>query len=310
MKTKINKFVLLFTALLLLGAFFVSRVKVRTMYDGFSKPELPEAREFQFSTDKLQVELEEEFDGLQENAEDDIDTGVDNPSDSDTDGDDKIVAVESTLPYNEINDAPLSSLPVEYNLAVPFQSQAPFKNWDMPYQEACEEASLIMADAFFYKREITPDIMDRKIQDLVDWQLKRFGYYKDTTSKEVVEIAQEYFGLNAFIDEDVSIENIKQILSQNKLILVPAAGRILPNPNFTGEGPLYHMLVIRGYTDKYFITNDPGTRNGEEFLYKYNDLINAIHDWPSEKGGNKDDVSDGDILTGKRVMIVVNRNNE
>ena len=307
MKTKINKFVLLFTALLLLGAFFVSRVKVRTMYDGFSKPELPEAREFQVSTDKLQVELEEEFDGLQENAEDDIDTGVDNPSDSDTDGDDKIVAVESTLPHNEINEAPLSSLPVEYNLAVPFQSQAPFKNWDMPYQEACEEASLIMADAFFYKREVTPDIMDRKIQDLVDWQLKRFGYYKDTTSKEVVEIAQEYFGLNAFIDEDVSIENIKQILSQNKLILVPAAGRILPNPNFTGEGPLYHMLIIRGYTDKYFITNDPGTRNGEEFLYKYNDLINAIHNWDHNFGTYKDDVIAEKILTGDKVMIIVDR---
>jgi len=200
-----------------------------------------------------------------------------------------------------------SSLPAEYNLAVPFQSQAPHANWDMPYQEACEEACLIMADAYFAGRALSVDDMDDAIKKLIDWEIKEFGYYEDTTAQEVALIVQGYFGLSAKIDYNVTVDNIKKIISQNKLIIIPAAGRILPNPYFTGEGPLYHMLVIRGYTDEYFITNDPGTKRGEEFLYKYDDLINAIHDWPNDHGGYKDNVSEDDMLSGDKLMIVVDK---
>ena len=60
---------------------------------------------------------------------------------------------------------------------------------------------------------------------------------------------------------------------------MPAAGRELGNPNFTGEGPLYHMYVIRGYTADTFITNDPGTRNGENYIYAIDVVMNSIGDW-------------------------------
>ena len=44
-------------------------------------------------------------------------------------------------------------------------------------------------------------------------------------------------------------------------VLLPAAGRLLRNPYFSGQGPLYHMLVVKGYTrDGKIITDDPGTR--------------------------------------------------
>jgi len=74
---------------------------------------------------------------------------------------------------------------------------------------------------------------------------------------------------------------------------VPAAGRELGNPNFTDPGPLYHMLVVRGYTENNFITNDVGTRKGENYQYKYDVLMNAIHDW-----------NGGDVNNGQRVVIV------
>ena len=62
-----------------------------------------------------------------------------------------------------------------------------------------------------------------------------------------------------------------------------------------GDGPLYHMLVVKGYTkDGTIITNDPGTRRGADFLYDPDALFNAVHDW---NGGN--------VNEGAKVMVVV-----
>jgi len=270
-RTKIIVFILI---ILLFGAtLFLNRVRLRSLYDGWTRPTLPEAQKFQDASFKLQDE-ERESTSVQDDS------------------------VSRQLPITNYQ------LPTEYNLDVPFQSQAPTLNWDMPYQEACEEASLIMADAFFNGRGLTVEGMDTSIKKLVDWQMKRFGYYEDTTPAEVVIIAQEYFNLKATLDYDVSVDNIKKYISQNKLILAPAAGKILPNPNFKNGGPLYHMLIIRGYTQDKFITNDPGTKRGEEFVYKYNDLLNAIHAWPRASGGSKRDVTEAEMLTGEKVMVV------
>ncbi len=198
-------------------------------------------------------------------------------------------------------------VPSAYNLAVLFQSQAPHADWSLPYQEACEEASLIMADRFFSRESLSADQMDDAIKELVAWEQNTFGYYEDTTAQEVAFIWQEYFKGSAVLDDDVSVENIKRHISQNKLVVVPAAGRMLGNPYFSGEGPLYHMLVIRGYTDTRFITNDPGTKRGEEFVYTHGALINAIHDWPRERGGFKDGVTDEEMQSGRKVLIVLDR---
>lgn len=217
--------------------------------------------------------------------------------------DDRIAAsLPEAAPRNDS-----ASVPSSYNLAVPFQPQAPHADWSLPYQEACEEASLIMADRFFSGESLSLEQMDEEIKKLVAWEQDVFGYYEDTTAGEVARIASDYFNLNAALDFDVSTENIKRHIASNKLVVVPAAGRELPNPYFTGDGPLYHMLVIRGYTQTQFITNDPGTRRGEEFLYGYDDLINAIADWPREHGGFKDNVSEEEMRNGTPVLIVLDR---
>lgn len=213
------------------------------------------------------------------------------------------------------NKSPI--IPAEYNLAVPFAPQAPFGNWGLPYQEACEEAALIMAARFFAGQKLSAKEMDDEIKKLVAWQKKRFGYYEDTTAVEVAAVARDYFKLKAQVDYTVTAANIKKHIAQNHLVLVPAAGRILPNPYFRRPGPLYHMLVIRGYTKDRFITNDPGTKRGRGFLYKYQDLLRAVHDWPAsakamagrpyKTGGSKSDVTEQDMLKGKAVMIVVSK---
>jgi hypothetical protein len=189
--------------------------------------------------------------------------------------------------------------PSGVNLAVPFTSQAPYANWELPYQEACEEASLIMADAYIRGvSTLPPEEADRLIKAVVEWQTKRFGYYEDTTAGEVAVIAREFYGLaGTQVMPLESIEDVKKEVAKGNAVLIPAAGRLLKNPYFRGQGPLYHMIVVKGYTtDGQIITNDPGTRRGADFLYDPATLWNAIHDW-----------NGGKVEEGAKVMVVVKK---
>ena len=60
-------------------------------------------------------------------------------------------------------------------------------------------------------------------------------------------------------------------------------GQKLGNPFFTAPGPERHMLVVIGYDPEKleFITNDPGTRQGEAYRYPVNVLWLAIRDYPT-----------------------------
>ena len=71
---------------------------------------------------------------------------------------------------------------------------------------------------------------------------------------------------------------------------------MLKNPYYTQPGPERHKVVIIGYDpdNKEFITNDPGTRRGADYVYDGALLWDAIHDW-----------NGGDVPQGAKVMIVV-----
>lgn len=192
----------------------------------------------------------------------------------------------------------LKELPAEINLAVPFVVQAPYAVWDKLHEESCEEAAMIMLDAFYQgKRKISQDEAELAIQKLVQWEKNTFGYFEDTTAEENARILKEYFGLaKARAIYDITVADIKKELALGWPVVVPAAGRLLKNPYFRGAGPVYHMMVIKGYTkDGRFITNEPGTKRGADFTYQFEDLYQAIHDW----------VPGGKIEEGRKVMIVL-----
>ena len=188
--------------------------------------------------------------------------------------------------------------PEEINLSVPWMSQAPYADWSMPYQEACEEACMIMVDRFYKKQtgRITLDDADKSIRDLVDYENKVLGFYKDTTAEETAKVIRDYFG---YIDVRVipfqSSEDIKNIVGRGYPVIIPFSGKNLNNTNFRNGGPLYHMLVIKGYTKQgMFITCDPGTRKGEDYLYTFQNIVDSAHDW-----------NGGDVEKGGKFMIVV-----
>lgn len=195
------------------------------------------------------------------------------------------------------NGTTTKPLPAGMNLSIPFVSQAPFSDWNLPYQEACEEASVIMVHYYLQNKELTPEIMDREILKLVDWENKMFGDYKHTSVAQTVKILKEYLGHdNIEVLTDFSREDLKAEIAKGHPIVVPAAGRQLGNPNFQSPGPMYHMLVMKGYTKDNVITNDPGTRRGHNFLYNWDVFMSAVHDWNGE-----------DISKGAKSVIVVKK---
>jgi len=207
-------------------------------------------------------------------------------------------------PTNTTPTAP--TLKQSVNLPVAFASQAPFGVWDELHGEACEEASMIMAVKYFNDDALTAHIMEQELLSLVKWETAQ-GYKVDVTVSEAVEILRDHLGLSATVVTDVSTDRIKKELSAGKLVIVPAAGRELGNPYFTSPGPIYHMLVIRGYDGGTgeFITNDPGTKRGEGYRYRYQVLLSAVHDWDHTRaeGG----MTDEEMAQGRKAMIVVSK---
>lgn len=181
------------------------------------------------------------------------------------------------------------------NLSVPFTSQAPERNWDEPWQDACEEAALLMLDAYEKKYGLSHLFAKDEILKMIAWEDgKKFG--QSISIEQIKQIAKEYLLLkgDAKIIENPSVEKLKSLIDSGRPIIAVADGKMLPNPHFRSGGPAYHALIIRGYTNDSFITNDPGTQFGENFLYKYNDLMNAIHDW-----------NNGDVKNGKKAVLVI-----
>ncbi len=210
-------------------------------------------------------------------------------------------------PKEEVKIEPRENeVPDFLNSPVLFVSQAPYSNWDELHEEACEEAAMIMAVKYFKKENLSAHIMEQGILNLIKWE-EANGYKVDLNANEAVEILKSYFTVSAEATDEVTVEEIKKKLLASNLIVVPSAGRQLGNPNFTGDGPIYHMLVIRGYDDKTgeFITNDPGTRKGEGYRYKYQKLIDAVHDWNHAlaEGG----MTDEEMEQGRKVVIVVSK---
>jgi hypothetical protein len=185
------------------------------------------------------------------------------------------------------------TLPQKVLIKVPFLVQAPLANWDALHEDACEEASLIMYYHFIQKTEIgSAEEGDKEIKDLIDYEEKN-GYGPSITVLELSKIGADHYGLNGRVVSNVTTNKIKEEIAAGRPVILPAAGKILPNPNFRNGGPNYHMLLVIGYDDTEFITNDPGTRKGQYFRYKYDDLINANHNWDSV-----------DILKGEKSILV------
>lgn len=182
------------------------------------------------------------------------------------------------------------TLPPELNFKMDFYSQAPFGNWDFPWQEACEEASSLLIANVYYNHHWTITQFNDQILKMVQWEMKNFGDYKDTPVAQIRQMLKEYLGLDSVVHENPTFEDVQRILAKGHLIIMTFAGKKLGNPNYHNGGPIYHAMVIKGYKEgQKVITEDVGTRNGEDYVYDWSVLQNALHDYtnPIESGAKR-----------------------
>ncbi|MFA6466703.1 MAG: C39 family peptidase [Patescibacteria group bacterium] len=174
--------------------------------------------------------------------------------------------------------------PQAINLALPFTSQAPTGNWDQPYQDACEEASLLMVDYYYQAKKMpSQEAVETILSSMVSWQEENWGGHHNLPIAKLAEYIRLFYDYRVEVVENVTVSQLKDFLNEGRPIIVPADGHKLANPFFSGDGPDYHMLVIKGYVDNNFITNDPGTRRGEDFVYSSQNMMDSIFDWDTKK---------------------------
>ncbi len=205
----------------------------------------------------------------------------------------KIIKKEPLVEKTSTSSLGIEKTPVLVSLDVPFVSQAPEKKWVQPWEDACEEATILMLDAYYKKYDVGVPLAKEEILKLVNWEEEQ-GWGGSIELEKIQILFTEFFGLKTIIIENPTVAQIKSYLDQGTPVLLPADGRELENPHFVNGGPPSHTIIIRGYTSGEFITNDPGTQYGKNFRYSIDNLMQSMHDW-----------NGGDVKNGKTVILVV-----
>jgi hypothetical protein len=195
-----------------------------------------------------------------------------------------------------------TGLPDSHLIKTAFVPQAPFKDWSEPWQDACEEASLLTVRYYYINNNPTPETIKTDILSMIAFEQKQ-GWSDSVNVSQMAVIAKDYLNLTPKTITNPSVLDIKTYIAANTPIIVPAAGKVLyqENKNFKSGGPYYHNLVILGYNDQkqQFTVHDVGTQYGAYFHYSYSLLMSAIHDFPVS--GNKEDINSG----SKTVLVLV-----
>ena len=188
---------------------------------------------------------------------------------------------------------------------VPFTSQAPLGEWDDSLQQdGCEEASSLMAVSWAQGKIFqSPQQTLNQLKEISSWQQQNYNSAIDTSAQDTLDrIIKGYFNYNsAQLLYPIKPTDIVKALTENQLVIAPMNGQLLNNPYFTSPGPERHMLVIIGYDPdtNEFITNDPGTRRGQNYRYNEQVLWQAIRDYIT--GDHQP------ITTNQKVVIIIKK---
>ncbi|KKU51561.1 MAG: hypothetical protein UX72_C0018G0007 [Parcubacteria group bacterium GW2011_GWA2_47_10] len=189
-------------------------------------------------------------------------------------------------------------LPLSFELPVPFTAQAPYGNWNEPWQNFCEEAVILMTARFhdgYTRQTIPPEEASRSLLSIMRYEQKHLGYNIDTGVDDIASTLKGAYNVPMQVVSNATIEDIKNTVLRYRPVIVPVSGKLLQNPQFLRGGPVYHTVLVIGYDDRdeTFITHEPGTRFGKRYRYDQKKLYNAIADWDQRLG-----------LVSKKVIVI------
>jgi len=178
---------------------------------------------------------------------------------------------------------------------VSFTPQAPNGVWNQPWQDACEETSIAMVQAFYNGKTFSDGSAEQKIRDIFDIKEKYFSFSLDENAAEIAAIINYYLPWEASVVSEPTLEFIKSELDAQRPLIVVTAGKELRNSNFLNGGPDYHVFVLSGYDEdkREFIAQEPGTSQGANYRYSFSTIMEAMHDLMPNK----------QTATGPKVII-------
>ncbi|KKP38368.1 MAG: hypothetical protein UR28_C0017G0016 [Candidatus Peregrinibacteria bacterium GW2011_GWF2_33_10] len=167
---------------------------------------------------------------------------------------------------------------------VPFAAQAALGNWEDERQaDGCEEASTLMAMMWIKNFNLTKEEAKTMIIKISDYEKNTYGSYVDTSIEDSAKrIIEGYFGYKNYkLIYDFDLQTLINKIYDGNIIILPVNGNKLANPHFRIPGPVKHMLVLVGYDPetKKFITNDPGTKFGQQYKYDEQHLYDVIKNY-------------------------------
>ncbi len=188
------------------------------------------------------------------------------------------ISLDNSSSNREEKEIPI---PTQKYLDVQFICQAPLQteaNWVF-HEESCEEAALLMAYNYEMGIEVSKEEANEIILDMIEWQNENFGGHFDIYADQLKEFAVGYYNLKneqIKVIKNATIEEIKKEITSGHPVVVPITGELLKNPYYPYPG--YHMLTVTGFTEDRIITNDNGTRHGEDFSYDIDVFEKAMKD--------------------------------
>lgn len=169
-------------------------------------------------------------------------------------------------------------------LGVPFTSEIPDGSWVKPWNNACEEASITMVEAWYNKKDtLTKTEAKAAMQQLFTWEDAHFGGNANTDATQTVQLITAKAGFSARIVRNPSLQDIQNELRAGRPVITLNYGYDLKNPlhHWARNGSYYHMMVIAGFDDgtKEFLVNDTALEEGLDYRYSYATILNSLHDY-------------------------------
>lgn len=170
-------------------------------------------------------------------------------------------------------------------LPVPYTSEIPNGSWVKPWNNACEEASIVVvSDYYFGYKSITKKIAIENMAPLFKIEDKIFGGNANTDAAQTAKLINEYTDASAVIKNNPTLEEIKDELRNNRPVISFHYAKDLKNPNhrWRAGGSYYHVMAIVGFDDNTqdFLVHDSGDPiSGAYYRYSYNTIMNTLHDY-------------------------------
>jgi len=194
------------------------------------------------------------------------------------------------------------------NLPVPFTSEAPDGLMVGNWKNACEEASIVMVEQYYFgnsETNLTKSEAKNLMTGYFTIENKIFGSNANANAAQINKLLTEYSPYaTGTIARNPTLTQIKNELTAGRPVIVLVYGKGLNSRiDFLAGGSYYHTFVIRGFDDTTgeFIVNDDGDLTmGLDLRYKYDTILGALHDY--NYATHKTDGAPTVIFTKQRIL--------